>query len=182
METTQEESYSVTIKGKGLSLDQGVSRDVALRIVNLVLAGSAAPPTELSTGATHGHAGSADSSAEGVSIGEFIEQVGAKRNPDKITAMGVFLKDNGQDRFTSEELRPLFQEAGEKTPGNFSRDVRWAQTAKWIAPAAGDPNSLYVTRKGEKAVRDGFPDEVRRATSQPAGRKRPRKKKATSEN
>ncbi len=181
MATKGAKGYSLKLEGEGLSLDQEVTREVAVRIVSLVFGGTepAATPPGTGGGAGSGSIERTTPDAQGISVGEFIEQVGAKRNPDKIVAMGVHLKDSGADKFTSEEIKPLFQDAGESTPGNFARDLKWAQNAKWIAPTTGDPNTFYVTKKGEKAVRDHFPDEVRKATAQPV-RKRARQKKPTS--
>ena len=119
-------------------------------------------------------------SGDALSVGEFIEQVSAKRNLDKIVAMGVYLNDGGTSEFTTEDIKPLFQEAGEPTPANFSRDWRWAQSAKWIAPVSGNDKSFYVTKTGQKAVSDHFSTDVRKRTAQPTG-KRTRKKSGVSE-
>jgi hypothetical protein len=176
--------YRLKLEGGGLSLDQKVDRATAVAIVNLVLGGGAplsAPQPPAATTVTHGSA-ALDPAIQGtstLSVGEFIAQVEAKRNPDKIVAMGVYMKEQGHTEFTPEDIKPLFQAAGEPTPANFARDYRWAQNAKWIAPAAANPKAFYVTNTGEDAVRAHFPSEIRKATAQPV-RKKTRKQSAGS--
>lgn len=185
-----ETQYDLKICGAGLAVDQTIDQRTALAILNLLFAvdpGPPAPPAADSqppavasapandAALPTGHSPAASAPEVEMSVGEFIMDVGAKRNPDKIVAMAVYLKHAGKEEFQAEDIKPLFQKAGERTPGNFARDWRWAQTAKWIAPVSGNDKIFYVTNSGQQAVDQKFPPELRKQTSQPAG-KRTRKK------
>lgn len=180
-----ESYYTIKLLGQGITVDQQVNKETARAILNLVMGGpgatplsppGAAPP-QSQTPPVQQETLNAASPAQGtsMSVGEFIEEVEARRNPDKIVAMGVYLQRLGEQQFTTERIRPLFQAAGEPTPANFARDWRWAVTAKWIAASHDDPKSFYVTASGKSAVEARFPAETRKATAQPAKR-RSRKK------
>jgi hypothetical protein len=187
--------YSIRLEGQGLTVDQQVTKEVALTILNLVMGGSAAhpgptvaaaapvPPAHVPPPAPEADASIpvVESHGTSKSVGEFVDEVEAKRNPDKIVAMGVWLKGLGEDRFTSDRIKPLFQAAGEPTPANFARDWRWAVTAKWIAQSHDDPKSFYVTASGEKAVKAHFPAETRKATAQPVKRRSRKKRNGSTD-
>src|SRR3989344_3270319 len=64
---------------------------------------------------------------------EFIHKYGPKRNPDKILVFASFLEESrNQDRFTPNEIKKLFVEAGEIVPANFTRDFKWTISSSWI--------------------------------------------------
>ncbi|MCY3577529.1 MAG: hypothetical protein OXH53_09475 [bacterium] len=182
--------YMLTISGAGLSVEQQIDRPTALAILNVLLRDEASQPvgtpSDSSTqaaaltsrseprGSDAGRSNEATPSL-GISVGEFVVQVGARRNPDKIVAMGVYLKKLGKDEFQADDIKPMFQQAGEPTPANFGRDWRWAQNAKWIAPTSGSDKHFYVTNSGLTAVEEGFPPEVRKQTALPSGKRTRRK-------
>jgi hypothetical protein len=75
-----------------------------------------------------------------------LELSGAKTNPEKIVAFALYVEQQGgKDTFTVEDIKPLFRQARESTPGNFSRDLDAAIRLNWIAPS---------TEKGEYYVKD----------------------------
>jgi len=113
-------------------------------------------------------------------VGEYLSDVGAKRNPDKITAIAAYLKQHrGIDRFSKEDLKSEFPNAGESVPANFPRDFNWTVGVKWIAvDASAGKNQHYITGTGLKAVEDSFSAEVQKASRQAAGRRRSARKKA----
>ncbi|MBW3557682.1 MAG: hypothetical protein KY454_12195, partial [Actinobacteria bacterium] len=75
----------------------------------------------------------------------------AKRNPDKIVAIGAFLVDHlGKESFTR-EVKARFQHAGGTPPANFARDFSLAVSNKWIAQAPGSAGNYFVTNTGRKA-------------------------------
>ena len=178
--------YTLGLSGEGLKIDRQVDQPTALAIVNLVLGGAAQPLAAVSAhrapsdGKEVGSTTDAGGQEGGgtLSVGEFIDQVSARRNPDKIAAMGAYLKDRGVSEFTPEEIKPMFQEAGESTPANFSRDWRLAIGAKWIAPAGGSNKTFYITNTGLKAVKANFSADVRKQATQS---RKPRKKSGTPE-
>lgn len=185
--------YTIKLLGQGLTVDQQISRETALTILNLVMggpgaaqpqpSGTVAPqePTPLENHQEEAPKPSRQAQGTSKSVGEFVDEVEAKRNPDKIVAMGLYLKDLGEEQFTSERIKPLFQAAGEPTPANFARDWRWAVTAKWIAQSHDDPKSFYVTASGKKAVDAHFPAETRKATAQPAKRRSRKKQNGSTD-
>ena len=174
--------YKLSLSGGGLKFDHEVDQATARAVLNLVLGGGSpprAPDSHQRAPANGEEAGlridASHPRGNNLSVGEFIAQVAARRNPDKIVAIGAYLKQEGKSEFTAEDIKPMFQQAGESTPGNFARDWRWAQTAKWIAPVGGRGKSFYVTNTGLKAVEAQFPPELRKQTAQPSGRKTRRK-------
>lgn len=188
-----ENEYTIKLEGPGLTVDQQISKEGALTILNLVMGGPTAPavPPAAQAAPTPGSPAvqqsdqpsppAVERQGTSKSVGEFVDEVEAKRNPDKIVAMGVWLQKLGEDRFTSERIKPLFQAAGEPMPANFARDWRWAVTAKWIAQSHDDPKSFYVTASGKKAVEAHFPAETRKATAQPAKRRSRKKQNGSAD-
>jgi hypothetical protein len=117
--------------------------------------------------------------AGSLTAGEFVAASGAKRNPDKIAAFGVFLMDElGNASFTREEMRQTFQRAGEPVPGNFPRDFGWAIRNKWISAVIDSPNEYVITKSARDAVANKFSKEVRATTRTPVSRRR-RSRKST---
>ena len=171
--------YSLSLSGEDLDFEREVNQQTAGAVMALVLGGGASPPSldlhQRAPATSEGAGARRDAGHPGgdvLSLGEFIEEVAAKRNPDKIVTMGVYLdQQRGKSEFTTEDIKPLFQEAQEPPPANFSRDWRWAQSARWIAPVSGSDKNFYVTKTGRTAVDNHFPTDVRKRTTQPAGKK-----------
>ena len=109
-----------------------------------------------------------------MSLRELLDDVEAKRNPDKILTIGKYLiAFRGQESFTSEQVKAQFRAAGESTPGNLARDFRWAVTNGWIAEDHGAPGEYYVTSNGEEALTAHFSKEITKKTGQTAEAGRP---------
>lgn len=105
-------------------------------------AASTAPPSSRAT-----HRGSL-----APTVGEYLDDVEAKRNPGKIVAIGAFLVDHlGKESFTLEEVKAQFQYAGGTPPANFARDFSLAVSNRWIAQAPGSAGNYFVTNTGRKA-------------------------------
>lgn len=174
-----EQTYKVTIDGLGLSLERQVSKEVGDQIVVLVLTGSTATgvgpriPVRGATGETpsgHVPTGTKETGEERpkLSIREFLNEHDPKRSPDKITAIGVYLKDQDNvDAFGRAELETAFQSAAEPIPANLPRDLAWAVKSGWIASKPGTKGHYYVTHSGRQAVVQKFPKELVRKTKQP---------------
>jgi len=114
------------------------------------------------------------------SLREFLEETQATRNPDKITAIAEYLALHEEvELFTRDDIKGRYRSAGEAAPANFPRDFAWALRNGWVAEDSKSPGSFYVTSKGRTAVENKFPDEIKKATAQPAGRKRSRKAGST---
>jgi hypothetical protein len=97
---------------------------------------------------------------------ELIEYSRAKRNPERITVIGCYLKRNkDQNEFNRKEVADGFKEMAEVTPKNLARDLKWAMKIGWVAKTEGVRGSYYVTNKGEKAVEERFGGNLRSKTS-----------------
>ncbi|GIW40767.1 MAG: hypothetical protein KatS3mg076_1344 [Candidatus Binatia bacterium] len=176
------ETYRICIEGEGLKLEREVPREVADRVLLLILTGREEPkaPADLR------HPGSADASGgitgpptrTSVSVREYLDDCRARRNPDKIAAIGTFLREHrAQETFTRADLERLFQEAAERVPKNLARDLKWAVRVGWIAPKPGERGAYFVTTRGSEVVHSKFPGSIVKTTRQVAATARGRLKK-----
>lgn len=152
-------SYTLSLKGEGITLERMVPKDIALEIINVALGGVAGPrrSSESGTDGAGNRGGEGAGVAEPVTPGEFIESVNASSNPQKIVAFGVYLRDNrGEGSFTREDIKGMFRSAHESPPANFGRDFRNALSANWIAGENGPSDRYFVTGTGAKAVSSHF--------------------------
>lgn len=172
-----DQTYKVTIDGLGLSLEREVSKEIGDQIVVLVLTGAAGavgarlPVRRNAADAAPDLSATARSNDERpeLSIREFLNEHDPKRSPDKITAIGVYLKDyNNVDAFGRAELETAFQGAAESIPANLPRDLAWAVKSGWIATKPGAKGQYYVTHSGRQAVLQKFPKELIKKTKQPS--------------
>jgi hypothetical protein len=150
---TQKLPYSLSLKGRGISIAQNVDQPTARAIVDIVLGGdlSAKSPslsTKLPVSAPTSH---------GMSVREFLDHSRPTSNPEKITAIGEYVATSeGQGTFTKEQVLARFRSAGEPAPRNFRRDFAKAISKGWIAEDTRSPGNFYVTRKGKTAIGEGF--------------------------
>jgi hypothetical protein len=176
--------YAVTLKGEGLSLDRKVDVATARSVMNLLLGGTA------SAGRQMGERGNTISvppvqviqhDERPLSLREYLDQVEAKRNPDKIVSIAEFLSfGEGQHDFTSEDLKGRFRTAGEAPPANFSRDFSWTIQNGWIAEDAQKPGVYYVTQRGKQAIEQRFSKEIKKKSSINRGSVRRKARKSGS--
>jgi hypothetical protein len=177
-----EEHFTVSIKGDGVTVEKSVPAHVARQMISLIMGGTVSYeplPREEAPIFTNDAAGLAHSSRPGsrrTSLREFLEETQATRHPDKITAIAQYLALHEKaDLFTRDEIKGRYRSAGEAAPANFPRDFGWAVRNGWIAEDSKSSGSFYVTSKGRAAVENKFSDEDKKATVQPSGRKRSRK-------
>jgi hypothetical protein len=184
-EQAGEAPYQLTLNGNGLSVQRNIHEDVARHILNVVLGGApigAVEATRAGLGhATPSSANARESTLPPISLREFIDNCGAKRNPDRILAIGIFMMDHeGAQDFGREEVKARFRTAGEPVPGNYPRDFAWTIHNGWIAEDPANPARHYVTRKGKDAIAQKFSTEVLKGSAQkPASRKRTRRSPGT---
>lgn len=111
---------------------------------------------------------------------EYLNKYGPQRNPDKILAFASFLEEiRNQNRFSPNEIKKLFVDAGEVVPANFTRDFKWVITSSWVANDPSKKGIYYVTSTGKRVIKEGFPKELIKKTSQSKsfkGRKKTNKK------
>jgi len=92
-----------------------------------------------------------------MAIREFLNTSSAKRNPDKITAIAIYLRDHlDRETFSRDDVKGLFRKAGEPVPGNYARDFAVAVSSGWIAEDHNTSGEYYVTNSGEEALAEGF--------------------------
>jgi hypothetical protein len=169
--------YELALEGGGMSMKRTIPEDLALQIISVVMGGDggSAPAGSRIVAPRRQVQGSGN-----LTVGEFIAQSQAVRNPDKIAAIGAFLTDHlAQETFSRDEVKAQFQHAGETPPGNFARDFNVAISSKWIAQAQGKAGEFFVTNTGRQAIDQHFPQEVRRARKSGARKAR---KKSTAAN
>lgn len=178
------QQYKVTIQGPALSVEMtDVPKAICDQITLLILTGGAAVPAPynapagatatrgpvVSGGAPVAHAGQGHAE---LSLREFLDEKEPKRGPDKITAIGLYLKEHrGQDTFSSAELEQAFQSASEPVPANMPRDIKWTVKTGWIAPSRDAKGRYYVTNTGRTAAQKKFPKDVVKKTRLSNGRK-----------
>ncbi len=174
---TENSTYKISIEGAGLSLEREVPKDIGEQVVVLLLTGTAAVPqaAQPATGAglptptmaqrTHTAPPQKTNPHPDTSIREFLDSSGAKRVPDKITAIGQYLKThNHQMDFDKNDLILHFESAAEAVPKNISRDLKWTLKAGWIALKSGSKDRYYVTNSGKTAVEQKFSKDIVKKT------------------
>jgi len=180
------ERFVVQVEGPGVDVKREVPVDVGLKVLALLFTGDlefrgkAATPAGPKTGEKpETPRNSANAREEDVvSVREYLNQHKPNRIPDKITTIGCYLKQHrGVSSFTKDDLVKAFEEAAEPIPKNLARDLKWAVRIGWIAPKPGEKGVYYVSNKGEQAVRQKFPEELLKKTSQQrvVGKRRSRK-------
>ncbi len=168
-------SYSLTLKGEGISVTRDVDQAVARAIVELVL-GGIQPAVSASRAGERPSPAQVNANLTRLSLREFLDQADPKRNPDKIVAIGEYIiQHDKQPDFTRDDLKARFRNAGEPVPGNFPRDFTWTVSNGWIAEDAHKPRQYYVTQKGKAAIAEKFSGEVKKKSGfKPSGRRRRR--------
>jgi hypothetical protein len=149
--------FTIQIEGPGLTLKREVEEPLVLKILGVLLG-----PKGPMFGATPQSAAQIPVSPPpvvaniGESPREYLDRSGAKRNTEKIAALGLYFKAQGTESFAAKDLRGLFVSAGEVTPKNLSRDIKDTVRAGWLAPCPDQQDRYYVTNRGEAAAAGGF--------------------------
>jgi len=175
----------VTVSGVGITIEREIPEDQALGVISILMGGDAArgpaagntPITGTQLSGVTASLGPGD-----LTIGEYIESVGARTNSAKIVAIGAFLIDrHGVETFSRNDVKGQFQRAGEPAPGNFTRDFSVAVNKKLLAPAHGASDAFFVTKSGRTALEQNFAGDGGRSGGKSTTRSRSRKKSADSE-
>lgn len=171
--------YRITVEGDGLNFTRSVSESIARDIMFVAMGGSVSGGISTRQGASPQLP--SDDSTSRQTVGEYLQHVNARQNADKIVAIGLYLQET-QDRqsFTRDEVKSMFPLAGERIPGNFSRDFATAIKSKWIAATGSASGEFFVTNSGRQAVQAQFADVSRRPANS-SSRRRSRKKAADAE-
>lgn len=175
--TAKDSTYELSLKGQGIEVERNVGEEVALQILAILMGGGQAGPA--SRGAAVQLGRTTRGGGRGQSLREFLNQVEAKRNVDKIVAIASYLEtERGYETFSSDQIKKEFKTAREPIPANYPRDFKWAVGVGWLAPEPDDPDEYYVTESGRKAVEAKFSPEIKKTTTvgKTERRRRPRKK------
>lgn len=144
-----EKPITIIIKGKVGYEDQITVAQAARIITFLNSEGDAAPlAPDLDAGADAPPAGPATRKPASGGIGsarEALDLSGAKKNAEKIVALGQYVLQDGGETFKVEDVKAQFRRARETPPANFSRDLLTAMKEGWVAQ--GDGDEYYITNK-----------------------------------
>ncbi|HEY2355082.1 MAG TPA: hypothetical protein VGH79_09325 [Gaiellaceae bacterium] len=174
-----DETFRVSVSGEGIALDRSIDRDAALQILSIAMGGAAPASPSVPGGPIASTpittAGASGGTGGRLSLREFLNEVEAKRNPDKILAIGKYLQaQRGQETFSAADVKGQFKNAGEALPGNFPRDWTWAVTNGWIAEDHSARGTFYVTDTGDAALAAKFGGDVKKRTGVSKGTRRRR--------
>ncbi len=164
--------FTIKLDGSGLKLDQKVSKELANRIVMLVLSdGKTGDQNDAEPDRLERTPSRKSGSGRTLSLREYINQHEAKKITQQMTAIGAYYQEkNNLQYFTRAELNGGFEEAKLQPPANPSRDIARTIGEGWIAPKSDADDQYYVTGTGESALEKNF--------KVPKGGARPRKKRA----
>jgi hypothetical protein len=152
--------FSIQIEGPGLTLKREVEEAVVLRILGVLLGSKAQTMFTQTSGLQSPAAPPVVVANLGESPREYLDRAGAKTNPEKITALGLYLRAQGAESFTPRNLRDLFVSAGEAAPRNLPRDIKNTVRAGLLAARPDQPDNYYVTNRGEAAAAGRFSERA----------------------
>jgi hypothetical protein len=169
--------YVLTLKGEGMSVERQIDEDTALDVLSLVMGGGGSP---VARDATTMRAPATTRRNGQLSLREYLDEVKATRNPDKILAIAKYATGaTGKNTVTRDDVRARFKDAAEKVPGNYGRDFRWVVKNGWLAADADDKKEFYVTDTGNEALAQKFSTAIKKKTGVTKGRRGGRRRTST---
>jgi hypothetical protein len=174
--------FTIQIEGPGLTLKREAEEALVLRILGVLLGSKAQTMFTQTSGLQSPATPPVVVANLGESPREYLDRSGAKTNPEKITALGLYLRAQETEPFTPRSLRDLFVSAGEATPKNLPRDIKDTVRAGWLAARPDQPDSYYITNRGEAAAAGRFAERasVPRRSSRSRGTNAPNSEGNTS--
>lgn len=161
---TNKPQFQMTISGRDYLFSRLISYEELRRITYLLLEKTPDIEAELLPEAPK--TDTASRKERETELAEFLNQVQAKRTPDKLTAIAYFLRQQRQQlEITKADILAAFEQAMEPVPKNLNRDLRWAEKLGWIAEKPNQAGSFYLTQKGQTIVEDHFPRTVTKKTT-----------------
>lgn len=155
-----EEGYTVAIRGENLSFKEKATGQQLLDILSVLLGGEASETTvKGSAAAAMEQAGTSDSGSSTTSgaprksIAEFLDEVAASTNYDRIAAFCLYAREYLDRETVSQDALPrFFERAGRPVPKNLPRDVKKAVKRGLVSRSHEDGDALYVTASGEEML------------------------------
>lgn len=177
----QKNEFTLTLKGKGINVENTVDQKTALTVLSIIwgdtpaMVPSVAPEVE-----------TPEVGRKRVSMGEYIDETGASTNKERIVAIGLYLSEyKDSDTFSRDDVVAGFRSAREPMPKNLTRDLSSTAEARWIEEA-DESGTYYVTSTGAKAAaakfsgQDSAKASSKKASTGPRGKTRA--DKASDEN
>jgi hypothetical protein len=158
--------FKLRLEGDGISVNKIINEEMARRIFNIILGTPFGPNYADSSRINSAIKNTSDTSSVRLStppssLREHLDESQAKTNPEKILAIAAYLLDQANsDTFGQDEIKNQFPNAREKPPANYSRDFRWVQSNGWISEHHQQPGRFYITKTGQKALTEKFPNEL----------------------
>jgi hypothetical protein len=142
--------FEIVVKGPGVDVSKKVDGPTALNALQLIWSPpriseqNRSGPAKLSFGGIGGER----------SIGEFLSELRATNNAEKIAAIALYLQEHfGRQRVQKSEIIDSFATAGEAAPRNPTRDFQGAVTRRLIAEDPNKRGHYYVTQTGITRLR-----------------------------
>lgn len=155
--------YRLTLKGDGITVERDISEVLAKDIIAMILGGGtlqASPkfPTSSTVIPQQNHGQQQNSSGTPrKSLREYLNEVGARKNPQKILAIaGYLVKFTGKEIFSIADIKPQFKVASEQVPANLTRDFQIVSQNGWIAQDHAERKMFFITRTGLDALDNRF--------------------------
>ena len=153
-----DDKYFLTISGLGINVERMIDGQTLAAIMAIVMGTDnlIAPASADASVSTP----SADGAVVRKSLREFLDEVGAKRKPHQIAAIGHYIMDFERNAdFSREEVKARFSAAREPMPANFPRDFALAERAGMLAEMHGKEGRYYITKTGLAAIEAKFSKE-----------------------
>lgn len=167
----EEAVFKVVVTGPGLNLTREVSQEVALAITGIAfgvasvqpMPASASPAARMPAAAVLPSTSGYAEAGPPLSLRELVSESGAATNPQIIVVIANhILTSKATDEFEKDVILPMFAQAGELPPKNFSRDFQSAVANGWIAEYPDREGKWYLTRTGISALKAGFPKDLKK--------------------
>jgi len=157
--------YRLTLKGDGITVERDISEAMAKDIIAMILGGCLylgspilPPPTGRTAIPQQNHSKQQNgSSSPKKSLREYMNEVGATKNPQKILVIAHYLVSfMGKELFSIADIKPQFKVASEPIPANLNRDFQVLSQNGWIAPDHEERKMYFITQTGLDALANKF--------------------------
>ena len=155
--------YKLTLKGDGITVERDISESLAKDIIAMILGGGFPQVSQKSsTSSTEIPQQNYSQQQNGSihpkkSLREYLNEVGAKKNPQKILVIAHYLVSfMGKEMFSIADIKPQFKVASEPIPANLNRDFQVLSQNGWIAPDHEERKMYFITKTGLDAIANKF--------------------------
>lgn len=172
--------FTVKLTGEGLTFETSVSAQQVAAIMALALGATPVAPAGGGSALLNSVQVRPDDNlfvpGERLSLREFLDATEAKRLPEKILSIALYLEQHEQlSGFSRDDIKGRFRSAGEAPPGNFPRDFAVAVSSGWIAEDHANKGTFYVTKTGKAVVSARFAPDVTKTQRRSSRKRRPSK-------